>query len=59
MLSVDRQSLQSLIDAGYFLQGIDTEDNVMMPKVIEALLGTRFFGRSFMTAPLVGLQAWL
>jgi len=40
--------------ATYAMQGVDTAENVMMPKVVEALLGTRFCGRSFSTTPLVG-----
>ena len=35
------------------LQGLDTEDNVLAPKVVEALLGTRFMGRDFVKSPLV------
>lgn len=38
------------------LQGLDTEEDVMAPKVVEALLGTRFQGRDFVKAPLV--RAW-
>eukprot|EP00887_Chlorella_sp_A99_P001925 scaffold18.g1925.t1 len=33
--------------------GLDTDANVLTPKVVEALLGTRFSGRDFRTAPLV------
>jgi hypothetical protein len=36
------------------LQGVDTEENLMSPKVIESLLGTRLRGRDFTTSPLVG-----
>ena len=39
------------------LQGLDTEENVMAPKVVEALLGTRFQGRDFLRSPLVRLDA--
>ncbi len=35
------------------LQGLDTGDNVLAPKVVEALLGTRFMGRDFVKSPLV------
>ncbi len=35
------------------VQGLDTQDDVMAPKVVEALLGTRFQGRDFLRAPLV------
>ena len=34
-------------------QGLDTEANVLQPKVVEALLGTRFSGRDFRRSPLV------
>ncbi|GAB4819656.1 hypothetical protein N2152v2_006702 [Parachlorella kessleri] len=33
--------------------GLDTADNVLTPKVVEALLGTRFRGRDFGRVPLV------
>ena len=33
-------------------QGVDTDQNVMAPKVVEALLGTRFRGREFLRSPL-------
>jgi hypothetical protein len=33
--------------------GIDSEQNVATPKVVEALLGARLAGRSFCRAPLV------
>ena len=35
------------------LQGLDTDANVLSPKVVEALLGTRFRGRQFGRGPLV------
>ena len=35
------------------MQGLDTEDSVPAPKVVEALLGTRFQGRDFVKGPLV------
>lgn len=35
------------------LQGLDTEGNVLAPKVVEALLGTRFCGRLANRSPLV------
>ena len=35
------------------MQGLDTPDDVMAPKVVEALLGTRFQGRDFVRSPLV------
>ena len=35
------------------VQGLDTPDDVMAPKVVEALLGTRFQGRDFVRSPLV------
>ena len=31
---------------------MDTDQNVMAPKVVEALLGTRFRGREFLRSPL-------
>ena len=34
-------------------QGLDTDANVLSPKVVEALLGTRFRGRQFGRGPLV------
>jgi hypothetical protein len=36
-------------------QGVDTDQNVRSPKVVEALLGTRLKGRSFTTTPLVSV----
>jgi len=33
-------------------QGVDTDQNVVAPKVVEALLGTRFRGREFLRSPL-------
>lgn len=36
------------------MQGVDTEDNLLSPKVIESLLGTRLRGRDFISCPLVG-----
>ena len=39
----------------HLLQGLDTIDNVLSPKVVEALLGTRFRGRQFGRGPLVQL----
>ncbi|KAK9838506.1 hypothetical protein WJX81_003780 [Elliptochloris bilobata] len=33
--------------------GVDADQSVMAPKVVEALLGTRFRGREFLRAPLV------
>lgn len=39
------------------LQGLDTEDEqVLVPKVVEALLGTRFRGREFSRGPLVRID---
>jgi hypothetical protein len=35
------------------MQGLDTDANVLSPKVVEALLGTRFRGRQFGRGPLV------
>ena len=34
-------------------QALDDAENVMAPKVLEALLGTRFQGRDFLKSPLV------
>ncbi len=34
-------------------QALDEAENVMAPKVLEALLGTRFQGRDFLKSPLV------
>ena len=34
-------------------QGVDTDQNVLNPKVIEALLGTRFRGRAYGRSPVV------
>lgn len=36
-----------------FAQALDTSSNVLSPKVVEALLGTRLRGREFGRAPLV------
>lgn len=36
-------------------QGLDTRQDVPTPKVVEALLGTRFCGRQAGRVPLVGL----
>jgi hypothetical protein len=35
------------------VQGVDSAENVLSPKVVEALLGTRFRGRAFGKLPLV------
>ena len=36
------------------MQGVDTEADLLSPKVIESLLGTRLRGRDFTASPLVG-----
>jgi hypothetical protein len=36
------------------LQGVDTEADLLSPKVIESVLGTRLRGRDFTASPLVG-----
>lgn len=38
------------------MQGLDTGNDVLAPKVVEALLGTRFQGRDFLRGPLVRLN---
>jgi hypothetical protein len=38
----------------HVLQGVDTEADLLSPKVIESLLGTRLRGRDFTASPLVG-----
>jgi hypothetical protein len=37
-----------------YVQGVDTEADLLSPKVIESLLGTRLRGRDFTASPLVG-----
>ncbi len=39
------------------LQGVDTDEPLLYPKVIESLLGTRLRGREFGASPLVRRDA--
>ena len=43
----------------FLAQGLDTDANVLSPKVVEALLGTRFRGRQFGRGPLVCMLVML